>query len=80
MKFEYQYEESMPKITVEVDDDSTVDAVLDAFCKFLVMAGWVQGSIDSAITNMSGDTSVEEESCAVTYRRVCDYLNTGIKE
>ena len=79
MKFEYQYEESMPKITVEVDDDSIVDEVLDAFCKFLVIAGWAQGSIDSAIADMSANTSVEE-SFAVKHKRACDYLNAGIKE
>ena len=79
MKFEYQYEVGMPKISIEVDDDSMVDEVLDVFCKFLVMTGWAQESVDRAIADMYDDTSVEE-SFAVKHKRACDYLNAGIKE
>jgi hypothetical protein len=47
IKFESQYEEGMPKVTVELHSDSTLVQVLEAFEDFLKATGYeFTGSVD----------------------------------
>lgn len=41
LKFEYQFDENMPKVTLEMSPESDLPEVLEAFQSFLLGAGYV---------------------------------------
>lgn len=47
MKFEYQFDENSPKVTVELSAESDLPTVLEQFEGFLKAAGYpVEGTLD----------------------------------
>lgn len=59
LRMEYQFDETHPKIIIEMSPESTLDQVFEAFEGFLQAAGYrIDGYIDIVAHNQ-GDTDVD---------------------
>jgi len=59
MKFEHQYDESSPKITVEVDKDSPFPELLDAFVSFSTAITYSKDTIEGCIKDLADSYDTE---------------------
>ena len=60
IKLEYQYEDSSPHITMELDRDSTTVEVGEAFVSFMKASGYASGSIYRAMWEI-GEEGLDDE-------------------
>jgi hypothetical protein len=55
MKFEHQYDESSPKIVIELDKDSRFSDVLDAFVRFSTAVTYNESTIEECIIALADE-------------------------
>jgi len=60
IKFEYKFSDTYPKITYEIDSESTATNVVKAFVEFMKAVGYAHSSIRSAMEEVADDADILE--------------------